>query len=196
MIRIFLILVVMLGGCLHVGGLNLAQYSQPQESYDDFVLCHGYGCTEKTRIGFHESEWSTVLNIFDSSAATPEQERMQIAKAIALLERMSAELAGTGEDQPKAPILRSSNKELDCIDETVNTSKYLGFLEAAGVLKFHEGGEPAYKGYLIDGTYPHNTATIIERETGEIYVVDSYIYAGGQEPDIRSLNDWLVRRVE
>ena len=103
-------------------------------------------------------------------------------------------LVGLEDDQPKAPIIKSSNHELDCVDETVNTTKYLNFLQDEGLLKFHRVGQPAYKGFLIDGTYPHNTATIIENETGQAYVVDSYIYANGKEPVIRTLEDWLKTR--
>ena len=201
MIRFLLIIIgVFIGaglvGCGHVGGLNVQPYSMKAESAADFLFCHGYGWSQQMRIGLHTAEWNMVLQLFDPVAKTAEQERTQIASAVAMMEQYSAAITGTGNDQPKAPIIRQSDKELDCIDETINTTKYLTFLDQAGALYWHEVASPVYKGYLIDGTYPHNSAAIKEKESAQIYVVDSYIYAGGQEPDIRPLEDWLVRRVE
>jgi len=44
--------------------------------------------------------------------------------------------------------------------------------------------------------YPHNTATIVENDTGVIYAVDSYVYENAKRPDIRLLDEWLTTRVE
>ena len=60
----------------------------------------------------------------------------KIAKAIALMEKYAGEVARTADDLAKAPLLRQTKHELDCVDETVNTTKYIGFLENAGFLKF------------------------------------------------------------
>ena len=49
---------------------------------------------------------------------------------------------------------------------------------------------------MLNGVYPHNSASVVEVETGDIYVIDSYIYANGEEPDIRVLDSWLDKRVE
>jgi hypothetical protein len=188
--------ILFLSACGNVGGLNLAQYPDPEASKDKFMLCHGYGCSYKTITNFTEKEWHQVQKIFSKKSKTPEAERIKIGQAIALMERQMGAAIGTNIDLPKAPLTRQSVKELDCIDETINTTKYLGFLESEDLLKFHTAGRPVYKGYMVNGVYPHNSATIQEIETGDIYVVDSYIYANGEKPNIRLLDSWLKYRVD
>ncbi len=194
--HVFLIFVLFLGACANVGGVNLAQYADPEASRDKFTLCHGYGCSYKTITNFTDSEWRAVRQIFKRPAKTPEGERIKIAQAIALMEKQMGAAIGTDKDLPKAPLMRQSTKELDCIDETINTTTYLNFLEQEDLLKFHSVGDPVYKGYMLNGVYPHNSASIKEVETGDIYVVDSYIFANGEEPNIRRLDSWLKYRVE
>ena len=186
----------LIAACGHVGGLNLWQYRDVGATPDNFTLCHGYGCHQKTRIGFNNYEWKTIQKIFKSKAKTAKSERQKIAKAIALMEKYAGEVARTADDLAKAPLLRQTKHELDCVDETVNTTKYIGFLENAGFLKFYKQGRPVYKGYFINGVYPHNSASIIESDTNQIYAVDSYIFKNGEVPDIRPLEDWLKRKYE
>ena len=186
----------LLGACGNVGGLNLGQYPDEGASPQKFTLCHGYGCSYKTITNFTDREWRAVKNIFKTESKTAAMERQKIAKAIALMETYMGDAVGTKEDLPKAPLVRQSVKELDCIDETVNTTNYLGFVQAEGLLKFHRVGKPVYKGYMLNGVYPHNSASIIEIETGVSYVVDSYIFENGAAPNIRPLENWLRYRVE
>ena len=196
MLRIFLITSLLLTACGHVGGLNLAQYADPTATPQKFIVCHGYGCSQQTQTGFTEREWQNIQNIFKTKSDNAEMERQQIGKAIALMEKYMGEVVGTKDDLPKAPILRASNKEQDCIDETVNTTKYLNFLKKDDLLQWHSVGQPVYKGFMVNGVYPHNSATIVENETRQVFVVDSYIYKNGVEPDIRPLESWLNYRVE
>jgi hypothetical protein len=185
-----------LSACGNVGGINLGHYPDLQASPQKFTLCHGYGCSYKTITNFTSVEWRAVQKIFKRKSKTAEIERQKIAKAIALMEHYMGEAVGTKDDLPKAPVIRKSVKELDCIDETINTTKYLTFLDNAELLNFHKVGQPIYKGYMLNGVYPHNSASVIEIETGVVYAIDSYIYANGEQPNIRPFDDWKARRVE
>lgn len=174
----------------------MGYYPDPNAKRQEFIHCHGYGCRQKTLIGFNEAEWKKISKIFKKKSKTAEVERQKIGKAIALMERYAGEKTGTTEDLPKAPITKKSETELDCIDETINTTKYLMFLQENNFLKFHSVNNPVYKGAFLNGVYPHNSASIKEIETGNIFVIDSYIYANGEEPNIRSLESWERYRVE
>lgn len=185
-----------ISSCGYVGGLNLGQYPDPNASPQNFALCHGYGCTKQTRVGFNDKDWNSVKRIFKRPSKDATAERAKIAKAIARIEKIMGETTGTKDDLPKAPLKRVSYQELDCIDETVNSTKYLNFLSDEGLLKFHAVGQPVYKGFMLNGVYPHNSASIVETDSGEIYVVDSYIYANGVAPDIRPLESWLQYKIE
>lgn len=179
-----------------MGGLNLGQYPDPTATPQKFIHCHGYGCSQKRLIGFNQKEWQKIRSIFSKPSPTAKEERVQIAKAIALMEEYVGKLIGVENDLPKAPIIRQSSKELDCIDETVNTTKYLMFLEKDNLLHFHQVDRPVYKGMILNGVYPHNSAAIQEKETGKIYVVDSYIFKNGDQPNIRLLESWKKYRFE
>lgn len=194
--HIFLSFALFLSACGQTAGLNLAKYSDVGASRDQFNLCHGYGCSHQTQSYFTPKEWKAVQRIFRKKSKTATIEREKIAKAIALMEKQMGAVTGTQGDLPKAPIKRQSVMELDCIDETINTTKYLNFLAEDGLLKFHRVGQPVYKGLIFNGIYPHNSASIMEIETGDVYVIDSYIYANGIAPDVRSLESWLKYRVE
>lgn len=192
---LFFISILFLSACTNGNGLNLGYYPDPNASKDNFIYCYGYGCTKTMRLGFSDHEWKQISKIFKKKSKTAKAERIKIGKAIALMEKYTGELAGTKQDLPKAPIIRKSFQELDCIDETVNTTKYLSFLKEAGFLKFHEVGEPVFKG-MLNGAYPHNSASVIEIETDTVFVIDSYIYKNGAQPNIRGLDNWLQYRVE
>lgn len=181
--------IFLLSACAAPAGINLGHYSDPDATPYDFIYCHGYGCSKELRVGLHEKEWRQIKKIL-KAPKTAKQERTKIAHAIAQMEKFTGALADTAEDQAFAPIIRRSYQELDCVDETVNTHKYLSFFDAAGLLKFHQVGRPVFKGSLLSGVYPHNSASIIESETGDAYVVDSYIHANGKQPVIRTLKDW------
>ena len=106
------------------------------------------------------------------------------------MEKFSGEKTGTHEDVGEAVRFKTSTKQMDCIDETVNTTTYIKFLNEEGLLKFHEPALPVHRGYFIDGRWPHNSAVIREKD-GPLYVVDSFYRANGQEPHIVPRTDWV-----
>ena len=186
----------MLSACGDLSGLSLSNYPDPDATKENFEYCYGYGCTKKIRLGLNDYEWQQITRIFNLPSKNAQDERYKIGKAIALIEQYTGKLANTEGDLPKAPIRRQSYQELDCIDETINTTKYLKFLADANFLHFHAVGKPVYKGLLINGVYPHNSASVVEIGSGAVYAIDSYIYANGLEPDIRSLDHWRKYRIE
>lgn len=199
--QLFLLLLALfvpafLSACGGHSGLNLGHYPDPTATPAAFIYCHGYGCTQRTLVGFTPREWRKIERIFRRTAKAPAAERAQIAKAIATMETIIAPKAGTQDDQPKAPLRKKSDFELDCIDEAINTHKFLTFLERAGLLKFHNIYHPVYKGLFLNGVYPHNSAAIQEKATALIFVVDSYIDKNGASPNIRPLESWMKYKVE
>lgn len=185
------VLCACLGGC--ATGIPVKKYNDLPASPDSFMLCHGYSCTKKSEAGFSAAEWKSILGIFQKNPAkNAESERSKIGRAIALMERYSGARTGTDDDDAEAIGIKRNIEQLDCIDETVNTTMYIGFLQQAGALAFHEGAEPTHRGYLIDGTWPHNTAVIREKESGSLYVVDSFYRKNGEEPHIMPRAVWLA----
>lgn len=181
-------MVLVLCGC--ATGINPDKYNADQATREGFQLCHGYSCTYKSAAGFTDVEWKKIAKNFP--AKTSEAERSKIGKAIAMMEGFSGAKTGTSVDLPMAVSFKENNQQLDCIDETVNTTHYIEFLQEAGLLKFHGVAEPTHRGYFIDGRWPHNTAVIREKETGMLFAVDSFYRANGEEPYILPRQDWLA----
>lgn len=187
-IRLFtMICCVILGGCST--GIDPRKYSDMTAPPDRFAVCHGYSCTSQTVTGFSNVEWKRVSKPFP--AGTARDERHKIAAAIASMERIAGQKTGTDQDKGQAGMVKASTLQMDCIDETVNTTRYLEFLAKAGLLKFHEVAAPTHRGYLVDGRWPHNAAVIRDKATKILYVVDSFYRDNGQEPYIVLREDWL-----
>lgn len=179
-----------LGACST--GIPLEKYAPQKQARNDFTFCYGYSCKLRQQTGFTDKDWKQVEKIFRSKEAkNAAAEREKIAQSIALMERIIGAKTGTSHDFPEARGIKEDPAQMDCIDETMNTSRYLEFLEEGGLLQFHKRWRPIHRGYFING-WPHNTATIIENETGQRYAVDSFYRANGQEPYILRAEDWLA----
>lgn len=173
-------------------GIPITKYNDAPASPESFVQCHGYSCTSKSPTSFTDDEWKDVLGIFKKSAKTAEEERSKIGQAIALMERQIGAKTGTSEDVGEAVARKTSRLQLDCIDETINTTHYIGFLQKDGLLRFHEITEPTHRGYIVDGTWPHNTAVMREVGNGQLWAVDSFYRSNGEAPYIVPRAAWLA----
>jgi hypothetical protein len=172
-------------------GIQVKKYNPGEASRHDFKQCRGFGCTYLHETKFTEAEWKRVVAVFKTKPAkTAEQERSKIAAAIAMMERIIGVKTGASADVGQATMTNKTPHQLDCIDETTNTTHYLSFLEDDGLLKFHRLGNPVHRGYFING-WPHNTATVRELETNAQYVIDSYYRDNGVKPDILPVKTWL-----
>jgi hypothetical protein len=137
-----------------------------------------------------DAEWGEVRNVFMPAPANAAEERERIREAVALIERMVGPKAGTANDEAGAVIVTTNKRgQLDCIDEAYNTSNYLRFMHEDNLIDWHDIGEPARRGYIIN-RWPHNTATVIEHGSGASYAIDSWFGPNGALPDVVPLEDW------
>ncbi|WEK49289.1 MAG: hypothetical protein P0Y66_16310 [Candidatus Kaistia colombiensis] len=153
--------------------------------------CHGYGCKMRSPVTFSRGDLLSLKRILDGGTANPVAERAAISRADQWYERKAGAATGTSSDGAKDTYeLFTPLSEIDCVDETVNTTTLLQLLDSRGWLRHHKAGRPANRGFLIDGRYPHNTATIVEKASGRSWVVDSWVRANAQPPDIKPLDVW------
>ena len=155
----------------------------------DFTVCHGYGCAKKERTSISDEEWALITREFLPAPRTAEEERKRISRAIARFEQIVGPKTGTAMDGGGAAIFGRSGS-LDCIDESVNTTTYLTFLQRDGFLQYHDIGSPVVRGNIVLNDWPSNTAIIVEKGTGHEYTVDSYWHDNGKEPEIMPLYLW------
>lgn len=188
----FLILsVILLAGCAKGNGISMMPYSSKSDWPGEFKLCHGFSCSEKSLVTLDEKQWNKVAAVFKKPAKTPEKEREQITKAVAILETELTKDAKLAPDFGEANTFENDQAQMDCIDEAINTTHYLEFLDEAGLLKYHDAAPPIYRGFLVDGQRPHNSGAVKEKASGEIYAIDSYYFDSGKPPAIVPIDVWL-----
>ena len=162
-------------------GLYLSRHS--------FNVCHGYGCSYSERVGVSSDQWYQVRSFFQPAPENAAEERERIANAVAMIETIVGPQAGTDGDLAGSTLIGRAG-QLDCIDETVNTTTYMSLLAKDNLLIFHTLGPAMLRGSWINS--PSNTATIIENKTGAQYTVDSYFHENGAPPEIIPLDIWMT----
>lgn len=156
---------------------------------DEFPHCSGYGCRNLYAVSLPKKDWQAIDALM-KTAKNPEKERAAIRKAIAAFETRVGRVAGTGGDVA-GTYVASENRIHDCVDESINTTIYLALLEQRGKLKFHSVATPTARSVFNGaGLGPHQTAVIVENDTGARFAVDSWFHDNGVPPEIVTLDEW------
>jgi hypothetical protein len=159
---------------------------------DDFLHCRGYGCVIKDRVSLNEKEWAGVQKLF-KGAKTASAERESVSKAIGLLERIVGPMTST-ENDVGGTFRHTGEDQMDCVDESTNTTVYLGMMQNDRLLKFHTVNQPVSRSPFTTmhagKFWPHFTAVMVETRTGEAWAVDSWARDNGFPAEILPLNDW------
>lgn len=157
---------------------------------NNYSICHGHTGAEFSFISLSNKQWQTIESIFFPISSDPQQEREQIKLAIAQLEIMSEQKAGTDKDFAENDTSHGFHGQLDCIDEATNSTVYLRILQQAGLLTFHRQSSRTSRTSRGGLFSPHNTATIIQNNSNTRYAVDSWFGANGEPPAIILLPQW------
>jgi hypothetical protein len=154
-----------------------------------FSVCHGNSCRLRTEVSLSAAEWAQVRALFDPPPVDAGAERQQIARPPPA-RGPHRRAGGHMEDAPGMGV-PDPDSQLDCIDESTNSTAYLRMMAADGLIRFHDIGLPANR-FVLTAWGPSNTATIKERTTGKVYAVDSYFRANGEPADILPLDVWTA----
>ncbi len=155
-----------------------------------FSMCHGQGCKEVEQLSLNDQEWQKISAHFQPPAQSALQERQQIALAIAEFEKIVGAKTGTDRDKARLFEHMGSPGQLDCIDESTNTTVYLMILKKHDLLRWHEPMDHVTRGFFIFG-WPHSSAAMREtRHPEREYAVDSWFEDNGKPPHIIPLEQW------
>ena len=155
-----------------------------------FSVCYRHSCNRVEVIGLDPAQWREVRALFPAPADSAAQERERIGRALAYLERAVGKLIDAEHDKRgNLEGFLGRGNQLDCIDESSNSTTYLTLLEGDGLLHWYRTGERSTRGFMIFG-WPHTTATIFDRRTGERWAVDSWFHDNGHPPEILPLSKW------
>jgi len=154
-----------------------------------FSFCWGGTCAGVLQVGLSEAEWDEVRELFrDASPRDAGEERALLPDAIALLERLVGPKTGTDGDRAGTYGNSAYPGQLDCNDETTNTTSYLKMMIADGLIRFHHVLDTTTRGFLIFGR--HSTAVIADNASGARYAVDAWFYDNGQPAVVLPLAVW------
>ena len=154
-------------------------------------VCFHHGCASVKQVSLTDEHWNRLLVHFTPAAENAADEREQIRQAIAEMERINGKLANTaGDIGGDIGGFGTLAPQMDCIDESSNTTTYLTLFEQAQLLRWHSVEPVATRGYLFFGGWPHYTALIRENDNGEKWVVDSWFRDNGELPDVLDLDTW------
>ena len=183
---------VVFSACSHTSGESIkSQMANSEPVRTAFNHCSSYGCNKVQQVAFSHEEWQAITIIFNNPPKTPVEERLVLPQAIAMMERIIGPKTGTNDDIARSwTFTFLPQGQLDCIDESINTTTYLALLNNAGFIRHHDIGKIALRGDGFDFTMLHNTATLIEHDNGHSYAIDSWFRANGVLPDIVPLDDW------
>ena len=154
-------------------------------------VCFDHGCAQVKQVSLSDEHWRRLGAHFTPAATSPADEREQIRKAIADMERVAGALAGTSGDLAgDLGGFSTLESQMDCVDESSNTTTYLTLFEQAKLLRWHKVEPVTRRGYFIVGGWPHFSALIRDVSTGVQWVVDSWFRDNGVYPDIIELETW------
>ena len=154
----------------------------------EVTICYNYDCNRTAHVRPAAGEWQTVVNQFKPPARLAAEERDMIRRAIAVLEHIAGTQTPTFRDRGRNPIVDDWPGQMDCIDESMNTKRYLDLLQERNLLRWHRVADRAYRApHLFD---QHWAGQIIELETLDSYIVDSWFLDNGELPYIQAASAW------
>jgi hypothetical protein len=176
----------------HQSTTFLDRYAEPNPTPARFLECHGFSCTESSRVALSSKDWHRVAAVLKPPAKNARAERRRIAQAVALMQRLVGAQTGTAVHQwthQNMKILPNLGDptQLDCIDEAVNTWTYMTMMERNGLFRFHRVAQLSNAGSLTD---PRNTA-VLEEIGGGYFAIDPALVDVGVPPPIIPLAVWM-----
>jgi hypothetical protein len=158
-----------------------------------YEICYDFGCRHQAEIVLSDEEWSSIEALLKADKAA--DERQQLKLAVARMEYLTGLYSPTHRDVGmNLPVIADGTKsdlfpgQLDCIDESINTTRYLKLFEQAGLLRFHRVEKRAYRRSFFD---QHWAAQLQDLATKRRYVIDSWFDDNGELPVLVSSERWL-----
>lgn len=192
--RLGFILLLSLTGCFSHGGSlpvvdrNLATVDKNSPTLSAIDICSDHGCQKVTTVKLSQATWDGITAGLQERPANAAAEREAVALAVGLFEKAVGGQAGTSVDKG-GTMTFPGRRQQDCVDESVNTTRFLTMLQEAGLLHYHKRGWPVHRAFR--GGSSHMTATLQEIG-GRLWAIDSWFYDNGQPSEVLTVETWLT----
>jgi hypothetical protein len=156
------------------------------------TVCYGFVCRRREMLNFTAGDKAALSKIMATGRANAAAERAAVQKAVIWLDRHMGPILGTDKRVEKADFRANDDKHnYDCWDTTRNTTSLMLVMQAWNLFKFHDVGDPHYRGFQLMQT-PHNTAVLVERATKVEWAVDLWPRGYLQPPDVMTVAQWVT----
>lgn len=192
--KLLLMSALLLSGCANELEPSLPYYmakkNLPDIRVENFPHCEGYGCPIHKNVILNKQDWSIIEKAFGEKAKNAKDERAKIARTIGAFERVVGPITGTADDK-RGTFIQTGKGQLDCVDESTNTTIYITLLIQKGLVQFHTIGQPQVRWPIISGRgWMHQTAVITETKTGAQFAVDSWFEDNGANAWVVPIETW------
>lgn len=161
-------------------------------SASTMTVCYGFVCRRREMLDFSAADRAALTRIMATGRANAAAERAAVQKAVIWFDRRMGPLLGTDKRVAKADFRANDDKHnYDCWDTTRNTTSLMLVMQAWNLFKFHDVGDPHYRGFSL-GQTPHNTAVLVERATKVEWAVDLWPRGYLQPPDVMTVARWVT----
>jgi hypothetical protein len=155
------------------------------------TVCYGFVCRRREILNFSAGDRTALTQIMNSGHASAVAERAAAQRAVIWFDRRMGPVIGTNKRVANADVRALDDKHnYDCWDTTRNVTSLLLVLQQWGLFKFHDVGDPHYRGNPLVMQLPHNTAVLVDRASKVEWVVDLWPRGYGQPPDVMTLAQW------
>lgn len=156
------------------------------------TVCYGFVCRRREILDFTPGDRNALTQIMVAGRGSAAAERAAVQKAVIWFDRRMGPILGTTRRVAKADFRhRDDAHNYDCWDTTRNTTSLLLVMQQWGLLKYHEVGNPHYRGNALVLQTPHNTAVLVDRATRAEWVVDMWTQGYAQPPDVMPVQKWV-----
>ncbi len=174
-----------IGICLlHLAGGNPLFADSGQGATVDFSVCYDFSCKTESTVQISQGEWNSIKSIFLPPAKTAEVERKQMQSAVGRMEVIVGTYTPTHRDIARnlgstSNTIEDTTGQLDCVDESLNSTTYLSLFEQHNLLQFHRVTDRAHRRALLN---QHWAGQVVELDTGQKFIFDSWFRDNGEPP--------------
>jgi len=156
------------------------------------TVCYAFSCGRRWRLDFTAADRKKLTDLLAAGRASAEAERKAVRHAVVWFDRRVGPIIGTEKRVANADIRTfDAAHNFDCFDTTRNTASLLLVMEEWGLFRHHVVGDPRFRGNILRGQLPHNTAVLTERATKVDWAVDMWPRGYGELPDVMTVEQWL-----
>ncbi|CAN0579675.1 unnamed protein product, partial [Ectocarpus sp. 12 AP-2014] len=140
-----------LTGCVSSGTSPLGWYATQDARTPNGLslgICHAFGCQRQTTVQLAESDVAVLAGIMEAGRESPQAERAAVRRAVMWMEERVGPVVGSHNDIGGLDMQNAGTPgQMDCLDETTNTTTTLILLAENGLLAHHTPSYPVARGF-------------------------------------------------